>query len=195
MLPLLLETQFVFKVWLVKIPEYSVLFCRIILISALINSLEGPISTSFHAVGKLKLPSLIGGTFQYLTIPIAYIFLKIGYPPQSVFIVQLFIALIMQIAELFILKKLIKYSIIEYLKQVILPVIIVVLISGSIPCLLMTYFNSGFIRFFVVGFTCVITVSLSVYFIGFDREMRAFANKKLMVILKRLKLKKAESNV
>jgi O-antigen/teichoic acid export membrane protein len=75
-LPLLMETHFVLDLWLKITPEYTVSFCRLVLINNLIWSMRGPIVTSFHAVGKIKAANLVCGSLFYLIIVISYICLK-----------------------------------------------------------------------------------------------------------------------
>jgi hypothetical protein len=67
---------------------------------------------------------------------------------------------------------LIIYSVWAYAKQVVLLCLLVMVVSAIFPYLVSTMLAPGFIRFLVVGFTCVITVATSVYYIGIDKETR-----------------------
>jgi O-antigen/teichoic acid export membrane protein len=188
-LPLLLEIQFVLELWLKTVPDYTISFCRLVLVGNLISSLQGPIGTCFHALGKLKMPSLVGGTIYYLIIIVSYYFLKTGYPPESVFVITIVVKTIVQFTELILLKRFIKYSIRAYFREVIWSGSLVVLISGTIPYLLTTVLDPGFIRFLVVGFTCVITIVTMVYFIGLDHEVRDLVIRKIKTTIQKLKRK------
>lgn len=180
-LPLFLETSFVLELWLKIVPDYTVSFCRLILINELIWSMRSPIVTSFHAVGQIKAANLVCGSLFYLIIIASYFCLKMGFPPESVFIVTIVVSIMVQITELLLLKRLIIYSVRAYAKQVVWLSLLVVLASAIFPYLLSTILAPGFIRFLVVGFTCVITVSTSVYYIGIDKETR-------LIIVQKLKL-------
>jgi O-antigen/teichoic acid export membrane protein len=173
-LPLLLETHFVLQLWLKEVPDYTVVFCKIVLVGNLIASLQGPIGTSFHAVGKLKTPSLIGGTLYLSAIVISYFFLKAGSPPESVFLITIAVKAMVQVTELFLLKRFIDYSVVFYLKQSVFIAFLVMFISGIAPYWLMTHIDPSLTRFLVVAGSSVISVSLTVFFIGIDRDTKNF---------------------
>jgi O-antigen/teichoic acid export membrane protein len=171
-LPLFLEMPFILKLWLKIVPDYTVSFCRLILINELIWSMRGPIVNSFHAVGQIKVANLICGSLFYLIIILSYFCLKIGFSPESVFIVTIAVSIMVQITELFLLRRLINYSIRTYANKVIWICLLVAVVSAIIPYMVSTLLVQGFIRFLLVTFTCVITVATSVYYIGIHKDTR-----------------------
>lgn len=186
-LPLLIETRFVLDLWLKITPDYTVSFCRLVLINNLIWSMRGPIVTSFHAVGKIKVANLVCGSLFYLIIVVSYFCLKMGFPPESVFIVTIVVSILVQMTELLLLKRLIPYSIRSYFREVIWPGFLVMFLSGIIPYLLTIILVPSFIRFLVVGFTCVITIATLVYYIGIDLETRNFVVRKIKTTIQKMK--------
>ena len=176
-LPVLLETEYILDLWLKTTPEYTVGFVRLVLINNLMMSLKSPIYTSFHAFGKIKMANLVCGSIYYLVIIGSYICLKIGLPPESVFVVTIVVSFLEQVTELFILKRLIDYSIAAYFKKVVLVVLIVTIISGILPYLISVFFVPGPVRFLATGALSAATVSAAVYFIGIDKATRAFVVK------------------
>jgi O-antigen/teichoic acid export membrane protein len=171
-LPLLLETPFVLGLWLIIVPDHTVAFCRLILINELVWSMRSSIVISFHAVGHIKVANLVCGSLFYFIIIISYFCLKIGLRPESVFIVTIAISILVQITELFLLKRLITYSVKAYARQVVLICLSVIVVSALVPYLLSSILTPGYVRFLVVCFTCVITVVTSVYYMGIDKETR-----------------------
>lgn len=185
-LPLLIETHFVLQLWLKIVPDYTVSFSRLLLINNLIWAMRSPIVTSFHAVGQIKMANLICGSLFYLIIILSYFCLKMGFSPESVFIVTIIVSLIVQITELVLLKKLISYSIKAYAKEVVGIGFLIMITSVVLPYLLVVLLEPGFIRFLLVGFTCVITVSTSIYFIGIDAVTRIIIIHKLDTTIRQL---------
>lgn len=186
-LPMLLETSYVLEHWLKIVPDYTISFCRLVLISNLIWSMRGPIVTSFHAVGQIKVANLVCGSLFYLVIILSYICLKIGLPPESVFIVTIVVSIMVQITELLLLKKLIVFSVRSYVKDVVFLCLLVMTGSAIIPYLFSSMIAPGFTRFIVVGFVSVIAVSSTVYFWGIDKETRNLVIQKILVITQRIK--------
>lgn len=186
-LPLLLETRFILVFWLNIVPDYTVLFCRLTLVNNLIWSMRTSIVTSAHATGKIKVANLVVGSLFYLIIIVSYFCLKTGFPPESVFIVTIVVSVMAQITELFIVKGLVSYSIKAYIKKVVWVCLVIMIISGIIPYLISTMLLPGLIRFILVGFTSIVTVGMSIYFLGIDKETRNLVVQKIMTEIQKIK--------
>ena len=84
-LPVMIETEYILKLWLKTVPDYTIVFTRIILCIAIVDAMTRPLMTAAAATGDVKLyQSLIGG-FLLSFIPIAYVTLRLGGSPESVF--------------------------------------------------------------------------------------------------------------
>lgn len=181
-LPVLLETNFILTVWLKTVPENTVIFLKIMICTSLIYSLANPLIIANQATGKVKKYQSVCGSILLLILPISYIFLKLGFPAYSVFIVHLIMEAITQFARMIILRSLIGIRIKEYLKYIYIPVFFVVLLSIIVP--LTIYFNmdASALRFLVIGLSCVIFVLSAVYAVGLSKSERAFVNSKVVRI-------------
>lgn len=186
-LPLLLETRFILDIWLIETPMYATSFCQLVLINNLIWSLRGPIVTAIHAIGRIKVANLICGSIFYLVIIGSYIGLKLGLPPQSVFIITILVSLIVQIIDLIILKKNIQFSIYKYFQEVILLCFAIISLSGIIPLVLVYMLKPGYLRFLIIGLTSVISIMIMVYSIGVDMEIKKIINYKIKIIAYKLR--------
>jgi O-antigen/teichoic acid export membrane protein len=186
-LPLLLETPFVLDVWLKTVPDYTVSFCRLILVNNLIWSMRNPIVTCFHAVGQLKIANLVCGSLFYLIVIVSYFCLKSGLAPDSIFIVTIVVSVMVQVAELLLLKLFIRYSVKEYVIKVVGRCILVMAASAIIPYFLCTMLESGFTRFITIGFASVFAVMISVFTLGIDSETRGLVVLKVKFIIQKIR--------
>jgi len=186
-LPLLLEMPFVLALWLKTVPDYTVSFCRLILVNNLIWSMRNSIVACFHAVGKLKISNLVTGSLFYLIIIVSYFCLKYGLAPESVFIVAIVVSFMVQITELFLLKLFISYSVRAYVVKVVWPCMIVMVISAIIPFMLTNMLEPGLSRFITVGFASVFAVMISVFTLGIDRETRVLVVLKVKTIIQKIR--------
>lgn len=160
--PLILNIHIVLKFWLGIIPEMLPVFLVIILFITLIDTLSNPIMKSADATGKIKKYHIIVGSFLMLILPIAYIFLKVGAPLYSVFIVQLCFSIAALFVRLFIIRRLIHISVKYYISKVIYPVLRVSIISLSIlHCLRFLPIQSEWL-FFMVSCTVITIANLLV---------------------------------
>ena len=171
-LPLILEMPYVLKLWLKNVPEYAVLFTILALIDALIDTISYPLMVAAQATGKIKLYQAVVGSVLLLNAPIAFVVLKFGAPPYSVFNVSISITFIAFIVRLFILKRLIDFSFWQFIGKVFLPVVFCALISFVIPYFVRNMLNTSFIRLCVTVIVSVICVALSGYFVALSKNER-----------------------
>lgn len=66
------------KIWLVSPPNYSALFCRILLISGFFNLYSLVFITGIHATGKIKAMSLLGLCCNFMTLISSYLGYRLG---------------------------------------------------------------------------------------------------------------------
>jgi O-antigen/teichoic acid export membrane protein len=178
-LPLQLELPFVFKIWLKKIPEFSLIFTRIILCEVLIESLTNPLSWCFYATGKIKIYQTIIGGIMLLNLPIVYIALQLGVSPINVQFIGLIIMTIGLLARI-ILLSMIKISFTKYISKVIIPVICTVVLGAMIPICFVSLYPQNIARFFITLIISSISIIVAILFIGLRHNERS-------IILKTIK--------
>lgn len=171
-LPIILEAPYIINLWLGQLPEYVVPFVRIILVITAIDAMANPIMTTAHATGKIAIYQSIVGLITILNIPISYVFLKFGNPPVVVFHISLILSFICMLVRLGIVKHLINFPILKYIKDVYSPALFVSVSSTIIPFLLHYNLPSSFISTIIVCLTSIVSTSISIYFIGLKRNER-----------------------
>ena len=83
-IPLLFEMDYVLSLWLKTPPQHTASFCRLFLIMFLIDRLSSGYFLAVNAYGRVAAYQATLGSFLVITLPIAWLFIKLGYPPQSV---------------------------------------------------------------------------------------------------------------
>lgn len=178
-LPLMLEAHFLLKLWLKIVPEHTAVFTCIILLFAMSESLAQPIVTGMLASGRITKFQLIAGGIQLMNLPIAYIAFRFGAPSESVFIIALIISQISLFAKLILVKPLIGLNVKEYISQVYLRVLLVVVISTMLPLLTHVVLLQGWGRLVAVSCVSVASVAITTYFIGFNAKEREYVTNKV----------------
>ena len=183
-LPVLLETDFLLTVWLKNVPDNAAIFTQIMICISLIYTTSNPCVIANQATGKVKVYQIVVGGILLTILPISYIVLKLGAPVYSVFIVHFCVEVVAQFSRMFILRKLINLPLWQYMKNIYIPIICTVAVAVILPIVVHMQFQEGWLRFIVVGFTCVLSVGLSAFFIGFTKHERLFFLDKGLRILK-----------
>ena len=171
-LPIMIETPTIIKIWLGQLPDYVVIFTRLIIVISAIDAMANPLMTTAHATGRIALYQSVIGTVIIMNIPISYVLLKLGYSPVSVFVVSLCISFICLFIRLWIVKRLVEFPIRKYLSGVFCPVLIVTVVSCSIPILLKTCINYSLDGIIIICIICVLSTTLSVVFVGMTHNER-----------------------
>jgi O-antigen/teichoic acid export membrane protein len=165
-LPLALEMPFILSLWLKNPPEYTVLFTRLTLIDALIDSVSYPIMTAAQATGRIKLYQLAVGGMLLLNLPVSWVLLLFGAPAYSVMIAAVCLTLAVFIVRLVILKRLVAFSPMRFIKEVFIPVCLTASASLVLPALIFGFIESGFLRSIIVISISILSCCGCIYCIG-----------------------------
>lgn len=88
-IPIILNTSEVLYLWLGQIPLYSVNFIQLVLLCNFLTIIIQVNTAAIHASGRIKTKSLISGTLYLLSLVLAYLFLKNGFPAYFVYIADM----------------------------------------------------------------------------------------------------------
>lgn len=182
--PLLLETDFILTLWLKTVPDNAVIFTQIMICISLIYTTANPCVIANQATGKVKIYQMVVGGILLLILPISYIVLKLGAPAYSVFIVHFCVESVAQFSRMYMLRKLINLPLWQYMKNIYIPIVTTVVVAIILPIFVRIQVEEGWLRFIAVGFTCVLSVGTSTFFIGFTKHERVFFLDKCLRLLK-----------
>lgn len=167
-IPIMLNAEDILVIWLKEVPAYTVIFLRIIIISSLIEVLSIPLANMLQASGKIKIYQMTVSILFLLNIPVSYIFLRLGYSPETTLWINMAIIILSMFPRLYICKNVLDLSINDYMKNVIvrisLPLAFLVLLfyilmpvisAMNIIATILVQMSLSSILIFMTGFTCV----------------------------------------
>ena len=179
-IPLVIETPVIIQLWLGQVPEYVVVFTRLIIIISLIDAMAHPLMTSIHSTGKVALYQSVVGTLNILNLPVSYAFLKFGYQPVAVFYVSLVITVVSLFVRLMIVKRYIpQFPVVRYIFNVFGTCFLVGLAASSLPVLAYILLPGPGWSLVAVIAVSVISVISTVYIFGFSKGERSFITQML----------------
>lgn len=172
-LPIFFEAEIILRLWLKNVPEYTVIFTRLVIINVLIDCISGPLMTAAQASGKIKLYQGVVGGLLIVNLPVAYLFLKFGYEPEVTLFVSIGISIIALFARLKIIAPLVDFKIWDYSKAVLLRIIAVGFIAIILPGLAYTFMQESFYRIIIIGIFSILSAGCTVYFVGLGNAEQA----------------------
>lgn len=185
--PILLETEFILGIWLGNFPEHSIDFVRLVLMMSLISTLSNTLINLQTATGKIRNYQIVVGGILLLNFPLSYLCLKLGMQPEATYIVAIIVDVACLFARLLFLRKMAGLSMSHFIRYVLVNVTMVTVVAVILPFLLHISMPFGWQRFLTVGFVSVVTVLLSVLYIGCAADERHFIIGKVRTIIDRIR--------
>lgn len=186
-LPILINTEYILGLWLGNYPEHTVNFVRLVLIFSLSECISNPLITSMLATGKIKKYQILVGGLQMLNFPLSYLFLKLGFPPESILIVAIVLSFACLVVRLALLRKMILLPAKKFVKEVYLNVLSISALSMIIPIFFINVFSvRNFGMFSLSVCICFISAAFLIYFIGCDKSERLFLTEKALMIYRKI---------
>lgn len=174
-LPIFLRIDYLLALWLKEVPQFSSIFLRYMLCISIVDSVANPLMTAAAATGNVKKYQTCLGLILLSIVPIAYIALKLGAPPVSVFMVHLAVGLFTFIVRLFIIRPMVLLSIREYVQMVILPIFVFTIGALIIPLTVNFYFIENNLLSFILLLGVSVLSSLTAgYLLLFTQSERNF---------------------
>lgn len=175
-LPVCYEINFILNIWLGKeCPDNTAIFAVIILITYLMETFHSASLMSYHAIGKIKLGNIVGGSMMIMALPISYIALKLSAPAYSVFVVLFFVNLTQMFWGWIIVHRYVKFSYHNLIKTVYMPTMAITIISIIPPTLIVSNMSDGWLRFLVLFISTELILLLSVFYLGMSKQNRSKA--------------------
>lgn len=124
-IPLILGMDLILNIWLDTVPPYTSIFCKLTIISYLIDTLSAPLYMTVQATGKIKKYQMCVSSIFLLNIVLSYILFKIGLSPEYALYVKIFISITLLIYRIIFIHSALKLPIRNYiLNTTIRPIII-----------------------------------------------------------------------
>lgn len=138
--PVIFNVKFILVLWLKDVPELTNIFIIIAIIFTLVECLSKPLITAKAATGNIRNYQIIVGGILILTLPIAYVFLKIGFPIYYSYVAILITSIMAFFSRMVMLKGAIPlWSSMKFIIKVVIPMIITFIIAATLPFILKFY--------------------------------------------------------
>ena len=173
-IPILIETPIILQLWLKTVPDHSIVFTRLSVISALIIVLGTPLVKAQLATGNLKKYQIVVSSCTIGVFPLTWVAYKCGLPAEwtyHIFNLVYFIVLFVRVA---LVKDLIDLPWKKFLSDVYLRVLVVSALAGVIPFLLSKSQPESIWRLIEVVLVSTLCICATVYAFGLNRDERGF---------------------
>lgn len=173
-IPIIIEMKYGLELWLGEIPAHTIMFSRLVMILTLSDTISQTLITAQSATGKVKYYQIIVGCILLLNLPLSYVALYIGTPPEATMLIAIAISQVSLVARLLFLRKHINLHIRDFIKHVYINILIVTIISAILPVILHFIMPYGFIRFASVTAISALSSIATIYYIGCNKQEKEY---------------------
>ncbi len=161
--PCIIEMPLLLRIWLGDVPDNTVLFCRMMLIAGLVDSITTGLSTANQAIGDLKYFSFFIYLPKLFIIPISVLLLFLYESPIIVAIVYVSVELICSIGRLFLMH--IKHGLVlsDFIKNVFMRLcgpLFLLIVADLFICF---FINSEYRVFYIFLFPSLMYILAFIY--------------------------------
>ena len=189
-IPLLFTLDSILSIWLVEVPPYTAIFCRLIFIFLAIDAINAPLWMSVQATGNIRNYQILMAVLIFLNFPAAYVLLKLGFPPHSVWYVRIVVNLITMVARIIYIARVIAFPALSYLSKVLTPILLVTLLALPVPIVLNLLIKGFWSNLVIVILVSLLVTALDVCFIGMNRHERQMS---LAMVASKMHINKRQS--
>lgn len=176
-IPFIVECPFILKIWLKNIPDYAILFVRLVLIRQMITQMMVTLETCISATGKIAKFTMCSSIIWLSPLIISYILYKHNYPIETIYIVLIFTAFIRIINALYFCKILCKLNPASYITGTFIPCIIQGFTMFFILYLIQIIIkDTSWARLFITIALTIIIHPLFAYYISLNKSEKEIVN-------------------
>ena len=169
----ILEMHYVLNIWLKDVPEWTALFCCLQLVITIICQMTSSAATSIYAQGNIKWYAIYKSVMNITPIFVTYVAYTFGGAPYWLYVAMIAIwAIGGDIVIIYFANQLSKLSLIAIFKEVMAPVMIVVLLMLIVGCLPQILMAEGFVRLIISSLITSIVFAISVWLFIFNSQER-----------------------
>lgn len=185
-LPLIINADFILRIWLKSVPEYTVTFVQLSLVTCILYGITRPLVTGQNATGNVKKFQLVIGIIELLNLPISYIVLFLGGEPYLVLWVAVIMEFISVLLRIYMLPKTIPFfSPVVFIKKILIKCAIVTIVCLIIPILMHYNLEHNICSSLANIFVSIICTFVTIYFIGISKNEKEWLIEKVKNVVRK----------
>jgi hypothetical protein len=120
-IPFCFESNYILRLWLKQVPEWTVIFIQLQLVRTLIEQLSLGMNTALNAQNRIKKLNVQASSLFFVALIVICFLFYLGYPPYALFVTMIIMVVVQTFLKLQLCHKYIGMDYISYFKDVFLP--------------------------------------------------------------------------
>lgn len=182
-IPLLFEADTILKLWLINVPDDATLFMRLALIGAMITVLGNSGYTACIATGSIKKYSIVITLIGSLNFFLTWIAYKLGASVEMTYIIYIGVYTLVQVARLLLMKEMLYFPIMMYLREVLGKIVIPSIISLIVPYMLQEFLEPSLKRMLLLCVASILWSGVCILAFGLTKGERTTLYQKSKTVI------------
>lgn len=128
LVPIFFNLEFLLRLWLHDIPEYTLVFTKLSFLYVLIESISNMLDFGVQATSKIKIFKLVLGILLFLSVPVIWYLFSEYKDPSLVYVTFIGFALLTYFIRILFLEKIVNFKIFDFFTKVLFKQILVSLL-------------------------------------------------------------------
>lgn len=185
-IPCIFEINNLLSWWLKDVPEYAGLFCQMVLLSSMADSLTVGLAHINQAIGKIGLYSIVINTPKLISVPLIIVCVCVGFNLKAVTIVYITVELFSSFLRLPFIHRTAGLDVRQFIIQALKPIIIPAIICSITSFLIVTFVNVPY-RFILTFIISILVYFISIFLFGLSKHEQDFITNNINIITKKIK--------
>lgn len=185
--PVCMEAETLLRLWLGQVPDLAPLFLRFAMFESLAVVSGQNLFKLIQADGHVRRYTIHAAITAGFIFPLAWLAFYIGAPVWTAYVVFIFDFLILNLVRFYDIKKLMTFSVRQFMREVVSPCVIVSITSFILPLVVCYYMEASVLRFFIVVPMAVLWTCVCCVLFGLTKSERLFFWNRAKIVLAKLK--------
>lgn len=185
--PVCCEADTLLKLWLGKVPEFTALFLRFAMFESLAITFGQNLFRLIQADGQVKIYTIHAAITAGFIFPLTWVAYLFGAPVWMSYVIFILDFIVLNIVRMYDIKRLMTFSIRQFLRDAVWPCMKVSVISFIVPLIICYYMQPTILRFFINVPIAVLWTGLCCVTFGLTKGERFFIGDKMKVLLEKVR--------
>lgn len=167
--PIIVDLQFILKIWLKNPPAYAESFTLLLLLTNILQNVTLYIPQAISSMGRIKQYTIASSACTISAFFFAIICFSLGCPPQFLYVSMALSALIKTLFDLYYGQKLCQIRAIYFVKTVIIPLLCCIAIDIVVGFVVRMSLEPSLIRFTLLAVITILLYIILFYYISLDK--------------------------
>lgn len=172
--PVIIEMPYILNMWLKNVPDYAIIFCRLLLIKTLIEQMVITLSTSIAATGNIKQYQITISLMAIIPLLVTCYFFYIGFEPWILYVVYIaHVSIRSFVVMMYFAHKLCDLQVRHFLVNVVSKEMLILVLAALAPVFLTSTMDVGLVRLISIGLLYGLCFIVLFYFFNLDAREKS----------------------